>query len=128
MQGLVGEWKNELPKPSTLSIKSVDPGTGAIAGSYFSPLGAGQQAFPLVGWVNTLPPRGGKDNVVVISYTVRWGQIGSITAWNGWFRADGKQPVIVGQWLLSRPVTDYPWDHLLAGQDRYAKAAAEPTK
>jgi hypothetical protein len=110
---LEGEWHNQLK--STLIIKSVDPQTGAITGSYRSPSGTTGNPFPLVGWVNVVEPAEKKDNVVIVSFSVRWGTYGSITAWNGYFR-DNK---IVGQWLLTRSNSDFPWDHILTGQDQF---------
>ena len=117
---LVGDWKNELK--STLSIKSIDPKTGLISGSYKSPSGTGGQGFPLIGWVNTAPPKAKGDHVVVVSFSVRWGKIGSVTAWNGYYRLVGGKATIVGQWNLSRPNSDFSWDHILTGQDRFTKS------
>jgi hypothetical protein len=55
-----------------------------------------------------------------VSLSVRWGKVGSVTAWNGYYYTPaGKQPVIVGQWLLARPNTMFEWDHVLAGQDQF---------
>ncbi len=123
---LKGDWKNALN--STLRIKSIDPSSGAIDGSYISPQGTNGTEYPLHGWVNTKAPDSTSQfPVVVISWSVRWGTIGSVTAWNGFYAAlpkDGtsKTPTIVGQWLLSRPDGNYEWDHVLAGQDRFTKA------
>ena len=116
---LVGDWKNELN--STLSIKRIDPNSGLITGSYASPSGTPGQAFPLTGWVNTAPATTKGDHVVVVSFSVRWGKIGSVTAWNGFYRLQSNTPTIIGQWHLARPNTDFPWDHILTGQDRFTK-------
>lgn len=122
---LVGKWKNALG--STLSIKSIDAQTGKIDGTYISPQGTSGTEYPLFGWVNMLPPNKENDfQTIVISWSVRWGKIGSITAWNGIYAAlpmDGepKTPTIVGNWNLSRPDGDFEWDHVLVGQDRFTK-------
>ena len=115
---LTGSWRNELN--STLTIDSIDDQTGAITGHYSSPSGTSGQDFPLVGWVNTkATDPNHPDNVVVISFSVRWGAVGSITAWNGVFREGGN--LITGQWILARPNSDFAWDHLLTGQDRFQR-------
>jgi hypothetical protein len=114
---LQGEWTNELG--SILKIAAIDAGSGLISGSYKSPSGGGWTEFPLIGWVNTKPPSDTNQNhVVVVSFSVRWGQIGSVTAWNGYYNSNAS---IVGQWLLSRPNTGFIWDHVLAGQDRFTR-------
>jgi hypothetical protein len=122
---LVGNWKNGLN--SILHIKSIDAATGKIEGSYISPQGGGGgTAYPLIGWVNSAPSPNSKFPVVVISWSVRWGQIGRIAAWNGFYAAlpqsgTPKTPTIVGNWTLSKPEGDYEWDHVLTGQDRFLK-------
>src|SRR5688572_1815839 len=64
---LVGEWANDMQPPSTFTIKSIDPATGKLEGTYKSGSGAGAQAFPTIGWVNTAPPETDKpDHVIVI--------------------------------------------------------------
>lgn len=121
---LVGDWQNDLK--STLSIKSIDPATGRLDGTYRSPSGTPGQAFPVVGWINTKPAEAEKDNVIVVSFSARWGKIGSVTAWNGYYRLVGTVPRIVGQWNLSRANSDFEWDHIIAGQDRFTKLTPSP--
>jgi hypothetical protein len=118
---LVGKWMNQLE--SKLIIKKIDQQTGQITGTYQTKAGAGTQGqiFPMIGWVNSAPvdPKN-PDHVIVVSFSVRWGKVGSVTAWNGYYYTPaGKQPVIVGQWLLTRPNTMFEWDHILAGQDQF---------
>lgn len=116
---LLGEWTNSLK--STLTIKAIDKDTGAITGTYRSPSGTGGQEFPLTGWVNTAPAQSKKDNAVIISFSVRWGKIGSVTSWTGYYALVDSNATIVGQWNLARANSDYQWDHIVAGQDRFTK-------
>jgi hypothetical protein len=110
-------WKNALG--STMEITQVDIASGQIRGTYRSPSGTGGQGFPLIGWINHAAPVPGKDNVVVISFSVRWGQYGSVTAWNGFYKLIDNKPTIVGQWLLVRSNSDFVWDHTLTGLDTF---------
>lgn len=117
---LQGKWKNQLG--STMTITSVDANTGLLTGTYRTAQGAGGADYPLTGWVNSAAPSPDhRDNVVALSFTVRWGAIGSVTGWTGYLREVGGNPRIVGQWLLARPNSDFEWDHILAGQDRFQK-------
>jgi hypothetical protein len=120
----VGDWQNQIkPKPSTLTISSVDWRTGAVSGSYLSPSGTAGQGVLLVGWVNkaasTPPPK--KDVAVAIAFSVQWGAYETITSWTGYCHNDPDTgvPTIVTMWHLARPVTRYEWSHVLAGSDRF---------
>lgn len=112
--GLIGKWRNQLG--SMLTITAINPTTKAITGTYTSPSGAGGTNYPLIGYFNSVPSTAG-NNAVVISFTVQWGSIGSITSWNGIFQLDK----ITAQWLLSKPVSSFSWDHTLVGQDTFIK-------
>ena len=117
---LKGKWKNDLG--STLQIDSIDKKTGMIRGSYISPSGGGHKSFPLIGWVNTKKPDPKlKSNVVVLSFSVRWGSIGTITTWNGYQTISNNKPKIVMQWLRSVPNSNFIWDHVNIGQDSFSK-------
>jgi hypothetical protein len=117
---LVGSWTNDLK--SVLTIVAVDAQSGAITGNYRLNPASGlppDVVFPLQGWVNTkAPDKNHPNHVTVVSFSVRFGTVGSVTAWNGYY--DGSQSIL-GQWLLSRPNSDYDWDHILAGQDRFRR-------
>jgi Avidin family len=115
---LKGVWINELG--STLNITNIYGRTLQIKGNYRSPSGTLGSQYPLNGVFNVSPMVSGKHNAVVVSFTVHWGDIGSVTAWNGFYSADGSGQII-GQWLLVRPVTNYVWDHIWTGQDRFTK-------
>jgi hypothetical protein len=119
---LIGDWKNQLG--STLKIMSIDANTGQLTGKYKSPSGTSGDEFSAIGWINTATPVTGGNNVVVVSFSVRWANAtvnyGSVTAWNGYYAA-GSNPKIVGQWLLSRANSSFEWDHILAGQDTFSR-------
>ncbi len=109
-------WKNQLN--SILTIEKIDPITQQITGNYQSPSGTTGQKFAVIGFINSaLSTQNGVDKVTVISFTVRWGTIGSITSWNGVYRPKDKK--IIAQWFLSRPVTDFEWSHIMTGQDTF---------
>ncbi len=115
---LVGMWTNLLG--STLTITAVDPSTGQITGTYKSPSGGGSTDWSLIGWVNSAAPAG-KDNVIVISFSVRWGPIGSITTWAGYVRTVNSVTTLTANWFLVRPNSDFVWDHILTNQDVFTK-------
>ena len=118
----VGIWVNEMG--STLNIMAMDA-NGYIQGTYSSPSGAGSTAYPLIGWVNnsevnpTDPCASCKENNKgVISFTVRWGTIGSITSWTGTCATNEDGTLVLKtMWHLSRPNTQFSWDHTLSGAD-----------
>jgi hypothetical protein len=114
---LIGVWKNQLN--SIFNVSYVDKVTMELRGTYSSPSGTTGLYYPAVGYVNWIPvPDPTKDSATVISFSVHWGTIGSITSWSGIVGDDGK---LVAQWFLVRPVTSYAWDHVLTGQDTFAK-------
>ncbi len=122
LQLLKGVWCSELE--SSLEIQELNLETGEIGGTYTSPVGGGLQSFPLVGWVNSKPPTEGKDNVHVVSFAVRWGELGSITSWTGTFQYnDSEAPILKMVWHLARPTTDFPFEHVITqgGEFRYGK-------
>ena len=111
-QNMTGEWLN--PSGSVLVIEKVDK-TGSIKGHYLSSLGTDGQRFPLIGWVNQKPYEAERDNTVAISFSVRWGEYGSITSWTGYCKNINDIPTIQTSWHLVRPVTDESYEHILTG-------------
>ena len=109
-----GIWVNQMG--SVMTISSYNTATGAISGTYKTSSGA-TGWYPLVGWVNGAASIPEKDNVVVMSFTVRWGSIGSITSWTGTCRVTSGTTVLTTLWDLAEPVSNYTWDHVLAGSD-----------
>jgi len=121
---LKGEWKNQLN--SILNIESINSTTGQVTGKYRSGSGAGNDYFPMIGWINTQqPPTPYADNATVISFSVRWAKpgvnYGSVASWNGYYAVKDGKPTIVGQWLLSRANSSFVWDHTYAGQDIFLR-------
>ena len=122
---LKGVWINELG--STLHIIDVFKPTLRIKGNYRSSSGTAGNQYGLNGFINLTPMVTGKHNVIVVSFTVHWGSVGSVTTWNGFYSEgdyDDKENAsgrIISQWMLVRPVSNYKWDHILTGQDRFTK-------
>ena len=106
----VGRWVNE--HTSMLIIDNYDSITGELRGKYRSDTGTDGDDYPLLGWVNSKISEENKDNKVVLTFTVRWGNIGSITAWTGTCSVQNKVPKIRTIWNLARPSTEYEWDHI----------------
>ena len=111
-ENMAGEWLN--PSGSVLVIKNVDK-TGNIEGHYLSSVGTDGQRFPLIGWVNRKPYEAERDNTVAITFSVRWGEYGSITSWTGYCKNVNDIPTIQTSWHLVRPVTDESYEHILTG-------------
>jgi hypothetical protein len=105
-----GAWLNTIG--STMTIKNYNTSSGSIDGIYETPSLPGQ-IFPLVGWVNELPAVVGKSNTVAISFSVRWGKVGSITSWT----CTCANNTIRAPWHLVSPVTQFSWDHFLTDLD-----------
>ncbi len=116
----VGSWQNEMG--SVLVIESVNEESGMVVGAYRSSSGTDARSFPLIGWANdavlneTSSCKDCKQNHArVFSFTVRWGEIGSITSWTGTCALINDVPAIKTVWNLARPNTNYSWDHINSG-------------
>lgn len=116
-----GKWVNELG--STLNIQSINPLSGLVSGTYISPSGTQGQSFPLVGWFNTAAPVSGQDNRTLLTFTVNWGTIGSITGWSGTCTTIQGVPTIVALWHLDSANATYSWSHVLAGEDTFTPSS-----
>jgi len=119
---VVGTWINELG--SKMVIKSIDE-SDMIQGTYVSPSGGGSMSYPLVGWVNHSPSMRPYNNAHVISFSVRWGKIGSITAWTGTCTTKDGTPTIKTIWNLARSNSQFDWDHILTNSDTFTPAPAK---
>ena len=125
----VGKWKNR--QKSVLEIETYDTATGAISGEYTSHSGASASSmpYPVVGWINSAPPEssapgnaGKSDHAEVITFEVRWGTLGSISAWTGTCAVNSQSSgheQISALWHTTRPNTGFDWDHTLTGSDRF---------
>jgi len=116
---LLGKWHEQTQAGGAmLDITSVDKATGQIKGTYTPPGGpAGGKGFEVIGWASSAPPIEKRDNVVVVSVSVSLNTYGSIASWTGYLK-DNK---IVAMWYNIRPNSAYEWDHIVSGQDIFAK-------
>jgi hypothetical protein len=120
----VGRWRNE--RGSVLEIRNYDAATGAISGQYISNSGT-TGSHPMVGWIDSAPfqtsdsCKGCKGNhAEVITFAVRWGPVGSVSAWTGTCAVNSHSGLeqISAQWHTTRPNSGFDWDHTLTGADR----------
>jgi len=108
---LTGQWVNE--QGSVLTFSKAEAATGSLSGSYISSTGTEGSSYPLIGWFNHSKAIKGKDNVISISFSVRWGNHGSITSWTGTCSNNKGNPKISAIWNLVRSNSDHAWDHML---------------
>lgn len=106
----LGQWVNE--DRSRLEIDSYDPESGRIGGTYYSSTGTDGHGYPLIGWYNVNSGKG-KNHSPVISFSVHWGKIGSITSWTGYLYEEEGQVVMYTLWHLVRADETYSWERLL---------------
>ena len=118
----LGRWHDEVK--SVIEIKTYDIATGAISGQYIAHSGAG--SWPMVGWINSAPVGSsdsckGCDHAEVITFTVRWTNHNSVTAWTGTCAVNSQsgREQISALWHTTRPNTGFDWDHTLTGSDRF---------
>lgn len=116
---LLGTWVNQ--QESILKITDVDRETGQITGIYASAEGDDDQRS-LLGFANTKAPDADKDrNVIVLAFSVQWGEHGSVTTWAGRLEMPADRLEIHTQWHLVRPNADYEWEHVHAGSSIFIK-------
>ena len=125
----VGKWKNR--QKSVLEIRTYDMATGTMSGEYTSHSGASASSmpYPVVGWINSTPAEssapstaGKGDHAEVITFAVRWGTLGGISAWTGTCAVNSQSSgleQISALWHTTRPNTGFEWDHTLTGSDRF---------
>jgi hypothetical protein len=113
----VGRWRNE--RGSVLEIRNYDATTGAISGQYISNSGT-TGSDPIVGWINSAPPETKGDHAEVITFAVRWGTVGSVSAWTGTCAVNSHSGLeqISALWHTARPNSEFEWQHILTGADR----------
>ncbi len=112
---LAGKWGNQIG--STFTIQHVNPETGALIGTYKSPSGTKGETYPVSGWINGAKPSGSGSNVPVITFSVRWGEYGSVASWAGYCEEKKGTPTITTLWHLVRPNANYSWDHVYTNSD-----------
>ena len=120
----VGKWRNE--RGSVLDIRKYDAATGAISGQYLSNSGT-TGSHPMMGWLNSAPAETGAsckgckvDRAEVITFLVRWGDAGSVSAWTGTCAVNSHSGLeqISALWHTARPNAEFYWRHILTGADR----------
>jgi hypothetical protein len=113
----VGRWRNE--RGSVLDIRNYDAATGAISGQYISNSGT-TGSDPIVGWIDSAPPETKGDHAEVITFLVRWGTVGSVSAWTGTCAVNSHSGLeqISALWHTARPNSEFEWQHILTGADR----------
>ncbi len=123
-QQLKGEWINELG--SKLNITSVDRKSGQLSGTYTSPSGTSGNSVAMIGWMNAKPSpaKTTKESptlsrMVVVSFSVNWGEYGSVTSWSGVCGVKEGVPTIKTIWNLARTVDSYDWDHIITNSDTF---------
>jgi hypothetical protein len=121
----VGKWQNQ--QKSVVAIKTYDAATGAISGEYTTHSGtsASSTPYPVVGWTNATPAESGpgkENHAEVITFVVRWGARGGVSAWTGTCTGNSQSSGlehISALWHTVRPDTGFEWDHILTGSDRF---------
>jgi hypothetical protein len=113
----VGRWKNE--RGSVLEIRNYDAATGATSGQYISNSGT-TDSNPMVGWINSAPAETKGDHAEVMTFVVRWGTFGSVSAWTGTCAVNSHSGLeqISALWHTARPNSEFEWQHILTGADR----------
>ena len=124
LSDLKGTWCSELE--SIMEIQGLDLTSGEIRGSYTTEMGGKMRSFPLLGWVNTLEPKEGRHSVHVLSFSVHWGDLGSITSWTGTYERDESgKPILKTIWNLVRPSTNYAYEHIITQSSLFTRGACE---
>lgn len=114
---LVGVWHNEIN--STMTITSVDANTGLVTGTYHPASLNSPEDYRVTGWINSAAPADGMDNAKVVSFAVRFGNLGSISAWTGTCRKDKKTgvPTLSTLYHLVRPNSKMAYDHIATNSE-----------
>ena len=108
----VGSWQNE--QGSVLQIDSIDKGN-RIYGVYKSSSGVDGRSFPLQGWYNKFGAP-----AQALSFSVHWGEYGSITSWTGYIEMREEQCQIYTLWHLIRPNTDFVWERIIVNSSTFS--------
>jgi hypothetical protein len=117
---LIGKWTNQNEKkgPAVINITAVDAATGQLKGKYSPPSGSSAaEEFDILGWVSSAPPAANRDNVLVVSFSVRLTTSGSIATWTGFL----KENKIIASSSNVRSNSGYEWDHITATYDVWSK-------
>ncbi|MGF6189312.1 avidin/streptavidin family protein [Serratia sp. 2723] len=109
-----GKWRNELNSEMELKINA----NGAVSGKYKTGVGAPgkTEEFELTGFTSG----------DLLSFTVNFGNYGSLTSWAGQLTTEGGVEVIKTMWLLARNIKDADepesiWGAILTGYDNFKR-------
>ncbi len=118
---LAGRWVNA--RGSAILLENANEQTGKFGGQFVSEASIEDGAvFPIVGWLNkTAATQSRPDVVQSLSFTVRWGATGSITAWTGYCRETETTTEISTLWHLVRSASENDFDHIHAGSDIFVR-------
>jgi len=110
-QNVSGKWINELG--SMLVIDSIRA-DHTIQGRYLSSSGVDGKIFPLFGFINKI-----ESGNIGISFTVHWGEYGSITSWTGYLSSNDADPYIKTMWHLVRPQEENEWERIITNSSTF---------
>lgn len=109
-----GIWRNELNSEMKLSVDA----QGNVTGKYKTGVGSPgpTEEFNLVGFASG----------DLLSFTVNFGQYGSLTSWAGQHTVENGKEAIKSLWLLARNVKDPNepnelWGAVLTGYDNFQR-------
>ena len=109
-----GKWRNELHSEMDLVVDTA----GSVTGTYRTGVGSPSpvEEFDLVGFASA----------DLLSFTVNFGQYGSLTSWAGQHTVQGGAERIKTMWLLAKNVEDANepaslWGAVLTGADTFRR-------
>lgn len=126
-ENLAGVWHNQIN--STLTFTAVDAATGQLTGTYRAASANPGSERRVIGWINDAAPAAGMDNARVISFSVRFAELGSISTWTGVCRTDRKTgvPTISALFHIARANTKMEYDHIVTNSEVFTpESAAKP--
>lgn len=113
---LQGRWKSELG--STLVVKKLNK-DGYLSGYFVSPVENGAEQFKAFGWVNKTSATSSLHYMPAVTFSVSWGEYGSVSSWSGGCIVKDDIPTLVMMMHLSLVNAQYQWDHLISNSDRF---------
>ncbi len=111
-QEILGSWQNDLG--SILVIDSISQ-QGILSGEYRSSSGVDGRVFPMQGWLNSSE----QSASTAITFSVHWGDYGSITSWSGYIDSDSSGRYIKTLWHLVRPGEKEPWERIITNASTF---------
>lgn len=115
---ILGDWYNQ--RGSILHISRIAP-NGRVNGHYESPKGTKGERFSLDGVINYATPTTRSRHDIVISFTVNWGDYGSITSWVGFFEKKGNIIHLKTRWHLATTLRFNGGENISSAIDIFTK-------